>query len=417
MEAMLETLSKLVSIKSVSEKGGNDAPFGENVKEALKCALEICDSLGFKTKNCDNKCGYAEIGEGETLIGILVHLDIVPAGDGWETDPYKLTEIDDKIFGRGVIDDKGPAVAAIYAMNEIKESMIELHSRIRIIFGCSEETGDWADIDYYKATEELPTMGFTPDADFPVVYGEMGIANVELKMKKSESGIQSISGGIAMNMVADKVECILSGDKAGDAITEVGKSAHGSMPWLGTNAISKLMLKIDCPLSREYNKYLGMTYDGKLLGCNFVDTQSGKLTVNPGMIYNTEEDIIIALDIRCPVTYSKDQLMNAINSRISNSLFGAELKMWEAPVYNDKDGILVTTLMEAYEQITGRDDKATTMGGGTYARAMDNIVAFGPDFPNRECTEHQPNEYIFKDDLIMTREIYTLALKKLVNML
>ncbi len=132
--------------------------------------------MGFRTKQCGNLCGYAEIGQGEKLIDILSHLDVVPAGDGWDSDPFSLTEREGRLYGRGVVDDKGPTIAVLYAMKEILDSGIPLEGRVRILFGCSEETGSTEDIDFYKATEEIPQLGFTPDADFPVIHGEKGHA-------------------------------------------------------------------------------------------------------------------------------------------------------------------------------------------------------------------------------------------------
>ena len=175
------------------------------------------------------------------------------------------------------------------------------------------------------------------------------------------------------------------------------------------------MEKLDCPLASEYNKYIGKTTDGSLLGCNFSDEESGALTLNPGVIKTNGTDIEIILDIRCPVTYSKEELTDAISNKLSDSIFDVKLISWEPPVYNDKDGELVSALMKAYKEVSGRDDLPITMGGGTYARALKNIVAFGPVFPGRECTEHQANEYIIKSDLLLAKDIYKRALENLLK--
>lgn len=154
-------------------------PFGEGAKKALDYALDLGNRLGFRTKNIDNYCGYIEFGEGKNLLGIIGHLDVVPSGDGWDTPPFSSTIKDGKIFGRGAIDDKGPVVASLYAMKAIKDN-IKINSRVRLILGINEEK-DWKCIKHYKEKEELPTIGFSPDADFPCIYAEKGIATVYLK--------------------------------------------------------------------------------------------------------------------------------------------------------------------------------------------------------------------------------------------
>ncbi len=412
---LIQDLKTIVSFNSVSVKGDNEAPFGTGVKDALKATLDICEKYGFETEMCGNYCGYAQIGKGDKLIGILTHLDVVPPGKGWNTDPFDLSEGEGKLFGRGVIDDKGPTIAAIHAVKELLEENGEPNKSIRLLFGCSEENGNWEDIEYYKANYEHPDYGFTPDADFPVVYGEMGIAHVLLCTNLKQSGILEITGGNAPNMVPDYAECNVIKNGKITKVSAKGKSAHGSMPYLGDNAIGNLMEKLDCPLASEYNKYIGKTTDGSLLGCNFSDEESGALTLNPGVIKTNGTDIEIILDIRCPVTYSKEELTDAISNKLSDSIFDVKLISWEPPVYNDKDGELVSALMKAYKEVSGRDDLPITMGGGTYARALKNIVAFGPVFPGRECTEHQANEYIIKSDLLLAKDIYKRALENLLK--
>ena len=186
--------------------------------------------------------GYAEIGQGEDLIGILVHLDVVPAGEGWISPPFELREKEGRLYGRGVTDDKGPAVAVIHALKELIEESVDFNKRVRLIFGLAEETGDWEDMEYYKATEEPVSFGFTPDADFPAIYAEMGIANVRFSFDKSKTCFEKISGGNAVNMVPDKCEATFR-DRGGTLhnYSQPGKSAHGSTPWDGQNAISMIM--------------------------------------------------------------------------------------------------------------------------------------------------------------------------------
>ncbi|MFI3236679.1 MAG: Sapep family Mn(2+)-dependent dipeptidase [Lachnospiraceae bacterium] len=414
-DQVIKTLRELVSIESVSGEAYGEYPFGEGPYRALVYALNLCKEYGFKTKQCGNTCGYAEIGEGDELFGILVHLDVVPAGDGWDSNPYDVVVKDDKLYGRGVIDDKGPAIAVIHAMKELLEDEVKLQKRVRIIFGTSEETGDEEDLRLYKESEELPTMGFTPDADFPVVYLEKGIAEVTLSMPLEAAGLMDASGGNAPNMVADKctLEYMSDGEKV--TIEATGKSAHGSTPWLGENAIGKAMSQLagKSALADFYNTCIGMTTDGVGLDCDFRDEASGGTSVNPGLIEVLDGNVVITLDIRCAVCTTPEILIQQIQERVAPYGVTASLEFWCDSVYMDKDSEFVKSLMKVYKDITGADDEPLIMGGGTYARSMEHIVAFGPVFPGRECTEHQANEYIYIEDLMKAKEIYYQAIRSL----
>ncbi|QAT42168.1 Sapep family Mn(2+)-dependent dipeptidase [Aminipila luticellarii] len=410
---MLLHLKELVSINSVSGPPEGKYPFGKGSFDALQYCLELCKKFGFQTKQCENYMGYAEIGQGDEIMGILVHLDVVPASSGWDCEPFDVTVKEDRVYGRGVIDDKGPAVAVIYAMKELLDSGKPLSRRIRLLFGCTEETGDWPDMEYYKQHEELPDFGFTPDADFPLIYAEKGILILQLKMKREESGIQNAKAGDAPNMVASHCEVTALGlDGREVTIVRDGKSAHGSMPWLGANAIGLVMKELPGRFAEFYNENFGQTWDGALLNCKLQDEQSGEITINPGMLISDEQWIKLVLDIRYPVSYTQEDIVNRITSKVANYGITAEILGGEKPVFMDKHSEFIQSLLKAYRDVTGDSTEPMTMGGGTYAKAMEHIVAFGPTFPGRECTEHQPNEYIFIEDLYKAREIYRLAMER-----
>jgi succinyl-diaminopimelate desuccinylase len=293
-----------------------------------------------------------------------------------------------------------------------------LDKRIRIIFGCTEEKGQWTDMDYYLATEERPDAGFTPDADFPLIYGEKGIAEAVISFRENPDGISFIKGGNAVNMVP--AACSATIAHYGE-ITGKGLSAHGSTPEKGHNAIYDLMRQIEA-LERDgachsdfaqfYLKHFADTTDGSLAGCYMEDDASGPITVNPGLIYMEGDLIKLHLDIRYPVTCTGEAVLQRLQQNLCPA---AEVRLTddEQPLYIPKDSPLVETLMAAYEKITGEKEEPTVIGGGTYAKAMENIVAFGPVFPGRECTEHQANEYVEIADLYQARRIYKEALKNL----
>lgn len=388
-------------------------PYGKHVFEALKYVLDLCENLGFRTKNCNNQIGWAEIGEGDELIGILAHLDVVPAGKDWDYPPYDLTIEDGQMYGRGVVDDKGPAFMAIMAMKDLLDSGIPIKKRIRIIFGCQEETGDWLDMEYYRKHEELPTYGFTPDADFPAIYGEKGIISLHVSYPLAGSGIESAEGGNAVNMVADHAEITT---EMGEKLHAKGLSAHGSTPEEGENAISKVMdaASGNCKFAAKYMDLIGYNIHGEDLGLDFCDDQSGKLTMNVGILKTDEERITLGIDIRYPVTLKADEIKDKITDAFEAHGFTAEITEHMDPVFMDKNGEVIKTLIDAFREVTGMEEKPTVIGGGTYARAMPNIVAFGPIIPGHPCTEHMKNEHIAVEDFEIALRIYKSALRKLV---
>ena len=423
-EKMIETLNGLCSYKSVAERTGNpDCPYGVETNAALKYMLDVCREFGFRTENLDNQLGYAEIGEGEELFGILVHLDVVPAGDGWDYEPYGATLAENRIYGRGVIDDKGPAVACIYAMKDLLDLNKKFRRRIRIIFGQTEEAGEWDDMQYYKDHEELPLLGFTPDAHFPAIYAEKGIYQFKVICPMAKSGFKRIEGGVAANMVPNSANAeIVLPDGSTESFTAAGVAAHGSTPEAGENAVSNLMQEIaefcrekgiETPyLTDFYNKYIGYDTTGKGLGIDSGDDVYGKLTLNVGRVYTDNENVNMLFDIRYPVNIEYTDIEAKLEQLIRNLGMDISLNSQSNPVYMDKNGALMTQLVNVYHEMTGLEGEAELIGGGTYARAMDNIIAFGPTIPGMEQTEHKTNEYISKDAFLLLRKIYRETLER-----
>lgn len=414
----LEALGSIIAIDSVAGiDASKEYPFGKKSGEALEKTLEICKSLGMRTVNRDGMVGWAEIGEGEEMVGILGHLDVVPAGEGWKYPPYEMTEEGDRIYGRGVTDDKGPVMASIFAMADLLEEKVPLKRRVRIIFGQSEESGEWTDMNWYKENEELPVFGFTPDADFPAIYGEKGILCFELKIPVEKLEIEAIEGGDASNVVPSWCRAQVKGV----SYETTGKAAHASTPEEGKNAISEMMKQLAevCPgdpLVGFYNKYIGSSLHGEQMGCALKDDKSGLLTMNAGTVRVKDGFLVMEIDVRNPVTHKTEEVLQPVKAAAEEFGFSVKLTEDSAPVYMDKEGKVIQKLLEVYRNAVDDMSEPAVIGGGTYARAMENIVAFGPMIPGRELTEHMPNEYILKEDLFLIRRIYREAILQLANL-
>lgn len=451
-EELLETARTLMSYNSVEEAPIDGMPFGRTIGECLDKALELCEKLGFTTKNVDYYAGHAEFGEGDELVGLLVHLDIVPVGDGWTVDPFAGVIKDGKFFGRGTMDDKGPAASLMYALAAIKASGVKLNRRVRIIFGCDEESGSRC-VEHYFSKEEMPTLGFTPDADFPAIFGEKGIMIFDLVKNLGETledggyKILSLKGGQRPNMVPDFAEAVIVGttpidhildaynlDKGskieksldGDKIVlkSYGTSAHGSTPEKGFNAISHLLGFLDCidlaigdaaNFVRFYAAQIGEDLSGERMGCELSDEQSGKLVFNTGVLSMTETEIRLTVNIRYPITKTLDEVLTGINHTIEPWGVTLEDLSNDNPLYVPKDSELITKLMAVYKDYTGDDSDPIAIGGGTYAKALKQGVAFGPLFPGREDTIHQKDEYILVEDLILMTKIFATAIYELAK--
>lgn len=450
---MIKTLQELVKIRSVEGKPTKDMPFGEGVHQALMYTLNKGEELGLKVKNVDNYSGHIEIGEGEEILGVLVHLDIVPEGSGWDFDPFGGEISDGRIYGRGTVDNKGPTVAILYALKAIKESGMKLNKRVRLILGTNEETSRWEGIKYYLEKEEMPSFGFTPDANFPVIHSEMGILIFDLIKKiktNAEKGIalKSIVGGNAPNMVPDSCKAIIMSENYQTVldvieafnnenefkitarmrgksmeISSAGVSAHGAHPERGKNAISLLMAFLSkIQFSNDdlnefiqfYHDKINMELNGESIGCPFEDEISGKLIFNVGQIKVDEKTAGLTINIRYPVTMNGEKIYEGIRSVTDAYEFGIVKKNEQLPIHLDLDHPVVTTLMEVYQRHTqDYESKPIVIGGGTYARAIKNAVAYGPTFRGEPSVEHQKNEYVEIESFMKAARIYTDAIYEL----
>lgn len=455
-ENIITDTQQLLRIKSVLDPAtaSAQAPFGAGIDEALKYLLEKGKNDGFAVKNVDGYAGHIEWGEGEKIVGVLCHVDVVPEGDGWTSDPYGAEIKDGKIIARGALDDKGPTIAAYYALKIVKELKLPLKKRTRIIIGTDEES-KWRCVKHYFDHEKMPDVGFAPDADFPIIFAEKGIADIIFKgdMREDNSDdkqllLRSFQSGHRLNMVPDAATAAivnwqedaeiidrytqflrdnrLEGEAKRDGenllLTVIGKSAHAMEPKAGINAGLKLVSFLkELTFQQSANDfiqflaaYFADDTRGNALGVAAADDISGELTVNVGIMeYSASTGGTIGIDIRYPVALQGKQLLPPLTEKAKE--FSYHIATFDdSPAHHvDKTDPFIQTLARVYEEQTRNKAEFLAIGGGTYARALKKGVAFGPVFPGREDVAHQKDEYIYIEDLLKATAIYAQAIYEL----
>ena len=442
-EEMMETVQKWVRIPSVKGEAENGAPFGAQARRALDTAMEDCEKFGLKTQIFDGYAGHADLGEGSTrdALAILAHLDVVPVGDGWVRDPFGAQRIDGKIFGRGTSDDKGPAVAALYAMRAVKEAGVPLRRKVRLILGCDEECGS-SDMAYYKKVTEMPRSGFSPDADYPVINIEKGGSHIRFTGEMSGDGLQVLSmqvgeranviPGFASALVEGGEEVAQQAEAAGQRlgfpvkttlgngaviIETTGLTGHAAFPAHGKNAIGQMLL-IFRELGaqgalKELADCVGMTYNGENLGIAARDDVSGELTASLDMIRIENGCLDALMDVRYPVLFSPERMFQLLSQRLQ--YLTASDAGTRPPHFVSDRTELVQELLEAYHEVTGGEKRTIAIGGGTYAQAMEEGVAFGALFPGEVEMAHQANEFMSEESIFQNARIFARAIVRLAG--
>ncbi|MBX4263581.1 dipeptidase PepV [Clostridium estertheticum] len=452
-EDIIKSTQEIIKIKSVESEPKPGMPFGEGVAKSLECALGVAKRLGLHTVNVDGYVGYAEYGTGDDYVLALGHLDIVPEGDGWIYPPYGAEIHDGKMYGRGTTDDKGPIMATLFGLKAIKDAKLPVSKRIRVLFGTNEETGS-KELDHYLEKEKPPVAGFTPDADYPIINGEKGITIFDIvkdfnNINKGENIIKYIKGGQVSNMVPDYCEAGIISTNANVIvkllrsfikdteyklsavvntnliiIKSIGEAAHGSTPEFGKNAIMQLLqflgtINLDSNDASELveflNKNIGMQTHGESFGVCLEDKISGKLSFNVGVINMDKNSATVTLNLRYPVTNKLEDMMTPFNEKIKGTGLRVERFVHQEPLYFPPDSPIIKSLQKVYTEQTGEEATLVSIGGGTYAKEMPNIVAFGPMFPGEPDTIHKQNEYITIDNLIKNAKIYAHALYELAK--
>lgn len=423
-------LESLIGIEStgaseVNEPGFGTLPYGSAPFSALKYFLDDASKAGMRTGIIENRVGWCEFGpEGSDLIGIVCHLDVVPAGDGWTTSPFELTLKDGILYGRGIVDDKGPACASYFAMKRLMASGFMPSKRIRLILGTDEER-TCSCVETYAELGEIPSFAITPDAEFPVIYAEKGILHVKI-VNSSPSALKA-NGGSAANMVPASCSCTIDGVE----YSAKGKMAHASKPDLGVNAIFELIKKLDSasvdysssPLLSFISKEIVYSSPAEYTECNVTD-ESGCVTANPSVLNCTDSGESLVIDIRCPVTYKMSDIVAKLSSTAEAYGLTVEVLNQMDPLYKSKDLPQIAFLTEIWKsnmpsysgykpEYLSEYTEPIAIGGGTYARHMPNTIAFGIQAPWQEDQCHQANECRALSDFETDIQVMTEAIKGL----
>lgn len=453
-DEIIKKTQELIQIPSVICPSNNSHhPFGESINNALEYMLNLGKNLGFRTKNMDGYCGYIEFGEGKELIGIIGHLDVVPVGNDWIYPPFSGTISNNRIYGRGAIDDKGPVISSLYAMKYIMETC-KVRKRVRLILGLNEEN-DWKSIHYYQKHEETPTIGFSPDANFPCIYAEKSILTSYLKMDYSDFLKQDIviheidTYKNAINVVPKICSVILKInshkitmcdfitnlksiikennfeidiykiDEEEIKLTSHGISSHAAYPNLGVNAISRLLVvlhqifdlyQLHIELLDFFHSYINTQYYGENLKINFED-ESGKLTLNVGDFYLKNNILQIGLNLRIPITVNMITIGKNF-MKYTSPYWNVDFDTisYKPALYISKRNILVKTLCDIYNKETHSNLDPIAIGSATYARAFNNCIPFGPNFPGDKDMCHQTDEFVDIDKLLLSCKLYVKAI-------
>ena len=444
LDAMLDDIAELVAIPSVADMAEPGKPFGREPYRALETALAMAEGFGLKTKNYDGYVGAVDLNDGETKLAIFAHLDVVPAGDGWHSDPFRMIRDGDRIIGRGTSDDKGAAVAALYALRAIKDLNIPVKKNCRLVLGTNEECGS-GDLDYYFSVESAPPCSFTPDSEFPVTNGEMGRYTkhfyADIDLGAEERSIIGIKAGEAPNAVPAIAEAAVRGvgddelNRAaelaaftgasfsiGDGrIVCTGRSAHASTPQKGINPITALFEllshvgfggKTDKLVSAMASMFPHGERRGRGVGVEMED-ELGRLTLSLDMLSFDGSHFDGCFDTRTPMSANEENCSRVIAAALKANGFTVEDTQMVKPHYVDSDSDFIRTLLKNYELFSGDRGECLCTGGGTYVHEIEGGVAFGAISRGTDTNMHGADEFMLIRDILMSAEIFTSVIAEM----
>lgn len=442
-EEILNDLKMLVSIKSDYDEAtiSTSAPFGEGPKKALEAFLDLGKKDGFEVKNVDNYAGHIQYGDAGKVFGILGHVDVVPATDDWQ--PYEPRVINGELIGRGTQDDKGPMIAAYYAMKIIKDLKLPISNTVKMIIGTDEES-KWRCVDHYFQYEPKPDFGISPDAAFPVVHAEKGFIDYRIAGSMKDDVLLSFIAGEKSNMVPENARAVIRGNHEvlissyeqymkskevtgtievidGNTIfTLVGKAAHSSLPENGKSSIHMLAQYLynhtQSSLAKLLVQYFSNDHYGVKLGIDLQTADSGVLTTSLGIVKYENENLEMICNVRYPNIWNSIEQTQNVQEIFAKYGCTVEILKEMYPIYQDPNSEFIQTLLNAYRDNTGDTlAQSQVMGGATYARVMENCVAYGMMFPKTVDRMHQKNESIMLDELYLATVIYAEAIYNLIK--
>lgn len=452
-DQMLDTLRELIAIPSVKSDPIPNQPYGREIFNALLYILDTAENLGLESVNLFGHMGYVTYGSGDETLGILTHIDVVPAGEGWSSDPFTAQIRDGRVYGRGALDNKGAAVAALYALYALKEDCVSLGKEVRVVFGCDEESG-WSDMDYYKENYPEFDYAFSPDAYFPIINREKGLLHIRMDhdihpAAGGGANIIELDSGTRANIVPNRATCLLDNANSGEVevkaleyredyavdvevlcengkvrVNVCGVAAHGSHPEQGVNALTHL-INFLCNIGlsdggaemfvKKLGWLIGLETDGQSLGVAAGDAMSGDLTVNLGVMHLTQDGIHAIADFRLPVSVDMDDLYTQVCNKVGKYAITCEMGQHQPSHYVPEESEIVVALKDVYEECFGEPAECVCCSGATYARAFKNSVAFGPVPKERANVEHGPDEYIEIDDIIKLSEVIASAILRIAH--
>lgn len=432
-ESMIPALREIIAIPSISVRENSETPFGQECSRVLRTFLDMADDEGFYTNNFDNYAGTVGYNEKPVKLGILCHLDVVPVTEkDWVHRPFGGDIENGRIYGRGTVDDKGPAMAVLFAMKALKEAGIDLTHNVRFIVGCDEENGS-TDLDYYLSKEKMPPLVFTPDGDYPVINIEKGMLRLRIRKNCSLSHIIKIKGGTVPNAVPSDAYAIIKGIEKfpenehvtvsyedGEAcVSYKGTAAHASTPAEGLNAVTGLAeylcsLELDEEEKKVFetlkSSFIHGDFSGKGCGIKMSDEKSGSLTQVLSIADYDGETLEFRIDVRYPVCGDKDDIIGKISSAVSEAGFELITDIASLPHCVDEDSEFIKTLLKVYEAETGLEGYCKAIGGGTYVHDIEGGVAFGAEFPGEENNMHGNDESISLESLLLNTKIIANAI-------
>lgn len=452
-DAFVRDLDRLVAVPSISEDGDERYPFGENCAQVLDEATAIAEEYGLHVENHEYYCGSCLVkgnSEHAKRVGMFSHLDVVPLGEDWNYPPLRCTLKDGFLIGRGVGDNKGPSICALYALRFLKEHGIHLKNDVVLYFGLSEETG-MQDIDYFCRTQQVPDFGLVTDTNFPVCYGEKGILRVKISYPV-KGNMVSFQAGSVVNVIPAKAEIVVKGvcteqvdhlmegrkgiavapADSGVRIAASGISRHAAFPEGSVNAVHVLtealvdsdILEGSARDAVRAVSELTADYYGESTGIPYEDKESGKLTCVGSVVRLEEEKLQVSFDIRYPVTINGEDVVEGFRKKVESLGFSFEVGEMSEPSYVPLDNPYIPLLSRICDYVQGKHYEPYTMGGGTYSRHLPAAIGFGPGVPdapnpfeNGHGQGHQPDECVPLDMLLKGLKTYIIVLIELDKIL